>query len=266
MAIDPSNEGGATEEKRDISSVKVPAKDPKKKDDKNNNEDDDLSDEDLELKQQLELYVERVQDSNLGGRGARSEIGEFVAYDLDNEDEDWYWRDKRERWQKPILRRLQPPPPVNDTNPYNVFCPREKVHRLHTRRMQRRENNVLSFDRLRQIRCNLDQTKTVIEALIKREEKKRELLESEVSILWVQMKYKQDTQFMEDGFGFGFPPYSYTIGSSIEDDDYPDSDDMTITRLPPQPAFVQNLPFTRPLDPQKLAAAGIKPPLSPPSS
>ncbi|KAF9590554.1 hypothetical protein IFM89_035872 [Coptis chinensis] len=43
------------------------------------------------------------------------------------------------------------------------------------------------------------------------------------------MKYKQDTRFMEDGFGFGFPPYSYTIDSSIEDDDYPDSDDMTIT-------------------------------------
>ncbi|KAF9614696.1 hypothetical protein IFM89_019824 [Coptis chinensis] len=66
MAIDPSNEGGATEEKRDVSSVKVPAKDPKKKDDKNNNEDDDLSDEDLALKQQLELYVERVQDCNPG--------------------------------------------------------------------------------------------------------------------------------------------------------------------------------------------------------
>lgn len=79
---------------------------------------------------------------------------------------------QRERWQKPVLRRLQvkwcvlfpwirtiwylrsmlnlvliltnvcfllfifqPPPPVNDTNPYNVFRPREKAHRLHTRRV-----------------------------------------------------------------------------------------------------------------------------------
>ncbi|KAF9624346.1 hypothetical protein IFM89_009629 [Coptis chinensis] len=193
MAIDPSNEGGATEEKRDISSVK--------------------SDEDLALKQQLELYVERVQDSNPGIQKialesmrwpwSSLEIGEFVAYDLDNEDED---------------------------------CPREKVHRLHTRRKNAEEGKqcVVALIVLRQIRANLDRTKTVIEALIKREEKKRELLESEVS-------------------------------SSIEDDDYPDSDDMTITRLPPQPAFVQNLPFTRPLDPQKLAAAGIKPPLSPPN-
>uniref|UniRef100_A0A7N0UKP4 26S proteasome non-ATPase regulatory subunit 2 homolog n=1 Tax=Kalanchoe fedtschenkoi TaxID=63787 RepID=A0A7N0UKP4_KALFE len=39
--------------------AKPPAKDPKKKDDKR---DEDLSEEDLALKQQLELYVERVQD------------------------------------------------------------------------------------------------------------------------------------------------------------------------------------------------------------
>lgn len=159
--------------------------------------------------------------SYLRARGARAELGDFVEYDLDNEDEDWlqefnkerlilpaekfetiifklevldhkareragvitptlgspipvlltfdaavealqalsiqygvfqsiysYWKEKRERWLKPVLRRLQPPPPVNDTNPYNVFRPREKAHRLHTRRMQRRENNVQSFEKL----------------------------------------------------------------------------------------------------------------------
>ncbi|KAI3781795.1 hypothetical protein L2E82_11821 [Cichorium intybus] len=57
----------------------------------------------------------------------------------------------RERWQKPVLRRLRPPPPVNDTNPYNIFRPREKAHRLHTRRVRR----------------NLDQAKNLLEALIK---------------------------------------------------------------------------------------------------
>jgi hypothetical protein len=61
----------------------------------------------------------------------------------------------------------QPPPPVNDTNPYNVFRPREKVHRLHTRRMQRRENNVQSFEKLRQVRRNLGQAQSILEALIK---------------------------------------------------------------------------------------------------
>ncbi|KAF5744081.1 hypothetical protein HS088_TW08G00674 [Tripterygium wilfordii] len=56
----PSSGGtGAREEE----TVKVPSKDLKKKDDK---KDEDLSEEDLALKQQLELYVERVQDPNPG--------------------------------------------------------------------------------------------------------------------------------------------------------------------------------------------------------
>ncbi|CAK7322712.1 unnamed protein product [Dovyalis caffra] len=63
---DPNNagtsggEGGASKEE---AKVKVPAKDPKKKDEK---KDEDLSEEDLALKQQLELYVERVQDPEPG--------------------------------------------------------------------------------------------------------------------------------------------------------------------------------------------------------
>ncbi len=40
-----------------------------------------------------------------------------------------YWLDKRKRLGKPALRRLQPPPAVTDPNPFNVFRPREKLHR-----------------------------------------------------------------------------------------------------------------------------------------
>ncbi|KAL6975876.1 26S proteasome non-ATPase regulatory subunit 2 A [Sarracenia purpurea var. burkii] len=58
-----SNSASGSGTTREEASVKVPAKDPKKKDDK---KDEDLSEEDLALKQQLELYVERVQDSDLG--------------------------------------------------------------------------------------------------------------------------------------------------------------------------------------------------------
>ncbi|KAL4272125.1 hypothetical protein GQ457_13G006320 [Hibiscus cannabinus] len=50
---DPKNDAGTSQ-------PKAPAKDPKKK------EEEDLSEEDLALKQQLELYVERVQDSDPG--------------------------------------------------------------------------------------------------------------------------------------------------------------------------------------------------------
>ncbi|KAL6529588.1 26S proteasome non-ATPase regulatory subunit 2 A [Orobanche gracilis] len=58
--LNSSGSGGAT---RDQASVKVPSKDPKKKDDKKY---EDLSEEDLSLKQQLELYVEMIQDSDPG--------------------------------------------------------------------------------------------------------------------------------------------------------------------------------------------------------
>ncbi|KAL4205524.1 hypothetical protein AMTRI_Chr01g115030 [Amborella trichopoda] len=311
--------------------------------------------------------------SYLRGRGARSELGDFVEYDLDNEDEDWleefnnerkilsperfenllfklevldhktreragiitpnlgspvpvlvqldvaaealqsqnirhvifqsvynYWKAKRERWQRPILRHLQPPPPVNDTNPYNVFRPREKAHRLHTRRMQRRENNVQSFEKLRQIRRNLDQAKTVLEALIKREEKKREVMKCEVNFQRTQMKYKHETRLFENGLALsGFPSFSQRSASN--DDYFIDSKDLTngythnrfglgtkppITdsmlmkreprrRPPPQGFFKKEkcgmqdpleplLLFTKPVDPERLAAAGIRKPPDPP--
>ncbi|XP_073022445.1 uncharacterized protein [Primulina eburnea] len=312
--------------------------------------------------------------SYLRSRGARAEIGEFVEYDLDNEDEDWlqdfnrerktlaaekleivifklevldhkareragiitptlglpipvlltfdaavealqslsikygpfqsiynYWKDKRERWQKPVLRRLQPPPPVNDTNPFNVFRPREKAHKLHTRRMQRRENNVQSFEKLRQVRRNLDHAKIILEALIKREEKKRELVESEVTLQRIQMMYKNETELLEDCFALpGIPAFPSKVASS--EDEFFDSDDVANSRPHSRAAMVHNHPFseskmvtvpvggntrrdvrrrvpqswlrkldpnepvllfTKPLHPDKLAAAGIIPPSDP---
>ncbi|KAK7272973.1 hypothetical protein RIF29_14018 [Crotalaria pallida] len=301
-------------------------------------------------------------NSYLRARGARAEIGEFVEYDLDNEDEDWlfefneerklmtpetfeslifklevldhkareraglitptlgspipvllrldaaiealqaqpikyaivqsaydYWKEKRERRQKPILRRLQPPPPANDTNPFNVFRPREKAHRLHTRRMQRRENNVQSFEKLRQVRRNLDQAKSLLQALIKREEKKREVVDSEVTLQRMQMKYKHETEFLEDSLAL----------PGFTEEEFLDSDDIMTDHPQTWSSAVQNLPsydtnllttptvftkqeskrryvphgwprkldplepvmlFTKPLLPEKLAMAGILPP------
>ncbi|CAH8355265.1 unnamed protein product [Eruca vesicaria subsp. sativa] len=309
--------------------------------------------------------------SYLRARGARSELGDFVEYDLDNEDDDWlyefdkdnkqlspemlesiifklevldhktreragviaptlgspvpvllqldaaiealqslsinygvfqaifnYWKDKRKRWQKPVLRRLQPPPPVNDTNPYNVFRPREKAHRLHTRRMQRRENNVQSFEKLRQVRRNLEQAKTILEALIKREEKKRDVMDGEVSLQRMQLQYRHEPELLEETLAqHGFPPAttSYKYGSSDEEE-LMDSDDYTSTQVRTRPPVIPNsrftngsqplgikrevrrrhsshhnwlhtldpnepvMLFTKPLVPEKLAAAGIVPP------
>uniref|UniRef100_A0A5B6YM08 26S proteasome non-ATPase regulatory subunit 2 homolog n=1 Tax=Davidia involucrata TaxID=16924 RepID=A0A5B6YM08_DAVIN len=63
MAPDPNSSASGSGTTREETTMKVPSKDPKKKDEK---KDEDLSDEDLALKQQLELYVERVQDSDPG--------------------------------------------------------------------------------------------------------------------------------------------------------------------------------------------------------
>ncbi|KAI7758273.1 hypothetical protein M8C21_005421 [Ambrosia artemisiifolia] len=306
--------------------------------------------------------------SYLRARGARAEIGDFVEYDLDNEDEDWlkefnkermllpaekletilfklevldhkarerggtiaptlgspipvlltfdtavealqalsiqygvfqsiysYWKEKRERLLKPILRRLQPPPPVNDTNPYNVFRPREKAHRLHTRRMQRRENNVQSFEKLRQVRRNLDQAKTLLEAVIKREEKKRDVMESEVSLQRIQMKYKNETELLEVSLALPeLPSFQSKFVSS--EDEFMESDDFAhnhvrfqphgsmdsrmvimssggvmkreIRRRPVPYTWLHKLDplepvllFTKPLVADKLAGAGIVPPV-----
>lgn len=221
-----------------------------------------------------------------------------------------YWKAKRDKWQKPILRRLQPPPPVNDTNPYNVFRPREKAHRLHTRRMQRRENSVQSFEKLRQVRRNFDQAKTILKAMTKREEKKRELMECEISLQRAQIKCKHETQHDEDGFMMpGFLPTHKSTSIKRGDDDHaagqlansmelangharirpvltqtpPVTDAMPmievtdqtkrdlkrnqghqrgrINRRDPQEPI---LLFTRHLDPERLAAAGIVPPPDPP--
>lgn len=32
-----------------------------------------------------------------------------------------YWREKRVSWGKPLLRRLQAPTAISDSNPFNVF-------------------------------------------------------------------------------------------------------------------------------------------------
>ncbi|KAG9441817.1 hypothetical protein H6P81_017671 [Aristolochia fimbriata] len=61
MAVDPSPDSSNA---NDQTSNKAPLKDLKKK--KDEKKEEDLSDDDLALKQQLELYVERVQDADPG--------------------------------------------------------------------------------------------------------------------------------------------------------------------------------------------------------
>lgn len=214
-----------------------------------------------------------------------------------------YWKAKRGQWQKPVLRRLQPPPPVNDTNPFNVFRPREKVHRPHTRRMQRRENDVISFEKLRQVRYNLEQARTLLGMLQKREEKKRELLDTEANLQRTRIMLKHDTELddelvMEENM-VSSTPFQRKPGGLLNGNllmhppgevTPPCNDGVMLDqgeyakctwrrRRAPFPARGRSLKrvtnvesmepvllFVKPLDPEKLAAAGIVPPLDPPCS
>ena len=83
-----------------------------------------------------------------------------------------YWKAKRRRLGKPMLRKLQAPTAIADTNPFNVFRPRERINRPQTRR--RRENNQESWDKLLLMKQNLTKAKEVTELMAKRERKKRD--------------------------------------------------------------------------------------------
>eukprot|EP00249_Psilotum_nudum_P021124 c27981_g2_i1 orf=317-1837(-) len=235
-----------------------------------------------------------------------------------------YWKAKREQWQKPILRGLQPAPSVNDTNPFNVFRPREKAHRPHTRRMQRRENAVQSFKKLRQVHRNLEQARALLGMIQKREVKKREIVECELHLQRVQITMKHDSQiddenllrtistvvtpnprksipFKRDETIFSGQWSNFVVdtpdlinghvnmrhsseftpplsdGSVMLDHGdqlklkgkpwrFPQPHGEALKRIAALDSFEPVMLFTKSLDPEKLDAAGIVPPLDPPLS
>lgn len=71
-----------------------------------------------------------------------------------------------------MLRKLQAPTAITDTNPFNVFRPRERINRPQTRR--RRENNQESWEKLLLMKHNLTKAKEITELMAKRERKKRD--------------------------------------------------------------------------------------------
>ncbi|CAL9167634.1 unnamed protein product [Musa hybrid cultivar] len=169
------------------------------------------------------------------------------------------------------------------------------------RRMQRRENNVQSFEKLRRVRHNLDQAKKVLRSLIKREEKKREIVECKVKIQRIQIKYKHEAYLIEDGFP-SFQQLSSKFTSSeevyVDSDDtinghqdvisatvHPKFADFKLVAVPTvqmkrelkqrtlsngrtrkRDLYEPVMLFTESLDPDKLAVAGIVPPVLPAES
>ncbi|KDD76451.1 hypothetical protein H632_c221p0 [Helicosporidium sp. ATCC 50920] len=129
-----------------------------------------------------------------------------------------YWLQKRQQLGQPILRRLQAPTPPNDNNPYNVFRPRERVNRPQTRR--RRENNDESLEKLRMIRENITRALDLFEYLVKRENRKRDLVFMETDSQQLQLKLRHWPKLVDEAeylaaakakiprrpIGFNLPP------------------------------------------------------------
>jgi len=107
-----------------------------------------------------------------------------------------YWLEKRKRWNKPIVRRLQVPPQVADQNPYNVFRPRERVHRPQTRR--KRENDSGAFNRLRVLHANLNTGRAILEWMNRREKRKQAILQCEMDMQALQLRLRHDPKQVRD--------------------------------------------------------------------
>lgn len=68
--------------------------------------------------------------------------------------------------------------------------PRERIHRPQTRR--RKENNEEAMEKMRMIQSNLNKARDLVEALLRRERKKRDIvvrLQSAVSSMYLDPKH-----------------------------------------------------------------------------
>ena len=115
-----------------------------------------------------------------------------------------YWAAKRRRWGKPVLRRLQAPTSASDTNPFNVFRPREKVNRPQTRR--RRDNPEECLDKLRQMQDNVRAALAIVTEIVRRERRKRDLAHTEVELQRIRVRQRHDPRAggsLEEAAAFG---------------------------------------------------------------
>mmetsp|Transcript_12554 Transcript_12554/g.41388 ORF Transcript_12554/g.41388 Transcript_12554/m.41388 type:complete len:475 (+) Transcript_12554:175-1599(+) len=107
-----------------------------------------------------------------------------------------YWVAKRKRWGKPIMRMLQVPPASSDTDPFHVFRTREKVNRPQTRR--RRENDIAAFDKMTALRQNLEAARQLLEVTLKREKKKRDLVQCETDAQALHVKLRHEPRQLHE--------------------------------------------------------------------
>lgn len=107
-----------------------------------------------------------------------------------------YWKERRMNTGQPILRHFWPPPPTTDVNPYTVFRPRERAQRPQTRR--RRENDFASYEKLKEIRKNLEASRNLLHAIVKRERRKMDISMCNYEIQMLQVKLHHEPKQLHD--------------------------------------------------------------------
>lgn len=77
-----------------------------------------------------------------------------------------YWVQKRSKLKKPLLRKFWPVTATNDTNPHQVFRPREKEkYKLR----KKRQNDLDAYKKIKQLKADFQKARVLLE-LIKRRE------------------------------------------------------------------------------------------------
>ncbi|XLR00453.1 hypothetical protein S83_066651, partial [Arachis hypogaea] len=203
----------------------------------------------IELQIGRSLYLQGLRDSESHGCDVRSSSSlskNFREMDSSSEDEDQGThqcdsgssKDKiplpegvveslmNGQLNLPYSKEFSLPPAVPCLGAFGEAYYCRKQTQLTVMQMQQRENSVQSFEKLCQVRRNLEQAKSLVQAVIKREEKKREVMDNEVMLQRIQMKYKHETEFLEDSLALSrLAPYSSKFVSSEEE--FFESDMMT---------------------------------------
>lgn len=85
-----------------------------------------------------------------------------------------YWKHRRDKLGKPLLRRFWPPTPVNDTDPHRVFRARLEKEKYKLRRSRLSEKD--SYDKMRQLKYDCEKALSILNLIKMRERMKQAAL------------------------------------------------------------------------------------------
>eukprot|EP00743_Colponemidia_sp_Colp-15_P002064 GILK01002239.1.p1 GENE.GILK01002239.1~~GILK01002239.1.p1 ORF type:complete len:502 (-),score=104.27 GILK01002239.1:267-1772(-) len=103
-----------------------------------------------------------------------------------------YWKEKRKRLKRPLLRRFWPPPNPDDTSPNVCFRPRER-ERMKLRKP--RKNDSEMYQKMKRLKDDFEKLRRVLELVKRRERTKKDMLKTEQMLLDQQRGEKFDPNY-----------------------------------------------------------------------